>query len=113
MVMATAWSSRQVPCGEAVVRGVLEAAVAYRFSRLRDLNVGDVVLRHLPRHTPTQAVRGATGFFPGEGHRRRKMSVVGGHHGECGARAYNGSLGRRASSGVQGQSLNVQRSRQI
>ena len=32
-------------------------------------------------------------FFPGEGHRRRKGSVVGGHHGECGARADNGSLG--------------------
>ena len=24
---------------------------------------------------------------------RRKGSVVGGHHGECGARAYNGGLG--------------------
>ena len=38
MVMATAWSSGQVPCGEAAVGGVLEAAVAYRFSWLRDLN---------------------------------------------------------------------------
>jgi len=35
-----------------------------------------------------------TGFFPG-GHRRRKGSVVGGHHGECGARAYNGGLGAK------------------
>ena len=26
-------------------------------------------------------------------HRRRKGSVVGGHHGECEARAYNGGLG--------------------
>ena len=25
-------------------------------------------------------------------HRRRKESVVGGHHGECGARAYDGGL---------------------
>ena len=36
-------------------------------------------------------------------HRRRKGSVVGRHHGECGARAYNGFWGR-APSGVQGQS---------
>ena len=27
------------------------------------------------------------------GHRRRKESVVGGHHGKCGARAYNGGPG--------------------
>jgi len=35
-----------------------------------------------------------TGFFPG-GHRRRKGSVFGGHHDECGARAYNGGLGAK------------------
>ena len=28
-----------------------------------------------------------------EVHRRRKRSVVGGHHGECRARTYNGGLG--------------------
>ena len=33
-----------------------------------------------------------TGFYPG-GHRRWKGSVVGGHHGECKARTYNGGLG--------------------
>ena len=32
-------------------------------------------------------------FFQGRGHRRRKGSVVGGHHGECRARAYNGGVG--------------------
>ena len=37
-------------------------------------------------------------------HKRRKGSVVGRHHGEGGARAYNGGLGARAPSGVQGQS---------
>ena len=37
-------------------------------------------------------------FFPG-GHRRRKGSVVGGHHGECGARAYNGGLGQSPQRG--------------
>ena len=37
-------------------------------------------------------------------HRRRKESVVGGHHGECGARVYNEGLGGRAPSGLQGQS---------
>ena len=38
------------------------------------------------------------------GHRRRKGSVVGGPHGKCGARAYNGGLGAEPPSGVQGQS---------
>jgi len=38
-------------------------------------------------------------FFPGEGHRRRKESVVGGHHGECRARAYNGGLGQSPQRG--------------
>jgi len=46
-------------------------------------------------------------------HRRRKGSVVGGHHGECGARAYNGGLGaeplagsrvRAPGQGVRGRS---------
>ena len=41
-------------------------------------------------------------FFQ-RGHRRWKGSVVGGHHGECGAPAYNGGLGANPS-GVQGQS---------
>jgi len=36
--------------------------------------------------------------------RRRKGSVVGGHHGECGARAYNEDLGAEPPAGVQGQS---------
>ena len=44
-----------------------------------------------------------TGFFPGEGHRRRKESVVGGHYGECGARAYNGGLGAEPSAGSRGR----------
>jgi len=39
-------------------------------------------------------------FFPGEGHRRRKGSVVGGHHGECGARTYNGGLGQSPQQGA-------------
>ena len=76
----------------------------------------------LPSHShPSPGAR--TKFFPGEGHRRRKGSVVGGHHGEF------GGLGGRASSGVQRQSswsegeaplklkafwsLDVQQSRQI
>ena len=32
-------------------------------------------------------------------HRRPKGSVVGGHHGECGARAYNGGLGAEPPAG--------------
>jgi len=32
-------------------------------------------------------------------HRRRKGSVVGEHHGECGARAYNGGLGAEPPAG--------------
>jgi len=56
-------------------------------------------------------------------HRRRKGSVVGGHHGECGARAYNGGLwAEPLVSGLGGEAplklkefwlLDVQRSRQI
>ena len=56
-------------------------------------------------------------------HRRRKGSLVGRHHGECGARAYNGGLGAEPLvSGSGGEaplklkafwSLDVQRSRQI
>jgi len=62
-------------------------------------------------------------------HRRRKGSVVGVHHGECGARAYNGGLGAEPPAGSRGRapgqgvrgplklkafwSLAVQRSRQI
>ena len=38
-------------------------------------------------------------------HRRRKGSVVGGHHGECGARAYNGGLGAEPPAGSRGRSL--------
>jgi len=60
---------------------------------------------------------------------RQKGPVVGGHVGECGARAYNGGLGAEPPATVQGQSawsggqnplklkafwsLDVQRSRQI
>ena len=61
-------------------------------------------------------------FFP-RGHRRRKGSLVGMHHGECGARAYNGGPGAEPlvrGSGGQAPlklkafwSLDVQRSRQI
>jgi len=36
-------------------------------------------------------------------HRRRKASVVGGHHGECGARAYNGGLGAEPPAGSMGR----------
>jgi len=56
-------------------------------------------------------------------HRRRKGSLVGGHHGECGARAYKGGLGAEPLvRGSRGRSplklkafwsLDVQRSRQI
>jgi len=35
-------------------------------------------------------------YFP---HRRRKGSVEGGHHGECGARVYNGGLGAEPPAG--------------
>ena len=35
----------------------------------------------------------------GNHHRRRKGSVVGGHHGECGAQAYNGGLGAEPPAG--------------
>ena len=37
-------------------------------------------------------------------HRRRKGSVVGGHHGECGARAYNEGLGAEPPAGSRGRS---------
>ena len=64
---------------------------------------------------------------PSSPHRRRKGSVVGGHHGECGARAYNEGLGAEPPAGSRGRapgqirgakppsfwSLDVQRSRQI
>jgi len=36
-------------------------------------------------------------------HRRRKRSVVGGHNGECGARAYNGGLGAEPLAGSRGR----------
>ena len=36
-------------------------------------------------------------------HRRRKGSVVGGHHGECGARARNGGLGAEPPAGSRGR----------
>jgi len=36
-------------------------------------------------------------------HRRRKGSVVGGHHGECGARAYNGGMGAEPPAGSRGR----------
>ena len=36
-------------------------------------------------------------------HRRRKGSVVGGHLGECGARAYNGGLGAEPPAGSRGR----------
>jgi len=45
------------------------------------------------------------GFFPG-GHRRRKGSVVGGHHGECGARAYNGGMGAEPPAKSRGRAPN-------
>jgi len=64
-----------------------------------------------------------TGFFPGESHRRQKGSVVGGAHGECGARAYNvgpgaeplvrGSGGRSPLKLKAFWSLDVQWGRQI
>ena len=47
-----------------------------------------------------------TGFFSGEGHRRRKRSVVAwGRHGECGARAYNGVLGAEPPAGPRAKPL--------
>ena len=46
-----------------------------------------------------------TGFLPEEGHRRRKGSVVEGHHGECGARAYNGGLGAEPQQGPGAEPL--------
>jgi len=43
-------------------------------------------------------------LLSGDIHRRRKGSVVGGgHHGECGARAYNRGLGAQPPAGVQGR----------
>jgi len=33
---------------------------------------------------------------------RRKGLMVGGHHGECGARAYNGGLGAEPPAGSRG-----------
>ena len=38
-------------------------------------------------------------------HRRRKGSVVGGHHVECGARAYNGGLGAEPPAESRGRAL--------
>ena len=40
---------------------------------------------------PTEPI--SVGATAPTAHRRRKGSVVGGHHGECGARAYNGGPG--------------------
>ena len=34
---------------------------------------------------------------------RRKGLMVGGHHGECGARAYNGGLGAEPPAGSRGR----------
>jgi len=36
---------------------------------------------------------------------RRKGSVVGGHHGECGARAYDGGLGAEPKRGPGAEPL--------
>ena len=36
-------------------------------------------------------------------HRRRKGSVVGVHHGECGARAYNGGMGAEPPARSRGR----------
>jgi len=36
-------------------------------------------------------------------HKRQKRSVVGGHHGECGARAYNGVLGAEPPARSRGR----------
>ena len=36
-------------------------------------------------------------------HRRQKGSEVGGHYGECGARAYNGGLGAEPPAGYRGK----------
>ena len=56
------------------------------------------------RHYTQLSARGAHRiFFPGEGHRRRNGSAVGGHHGECGARAYNGGLGAEPPAGSRGR----------
>ena len=73
--------------------------------------------------TQQRKSRGAHRIFFQGGHRRWKGSVVGWHHGECGARAYNGGPGAeplvRASGGRSPLklkafwSLDVQRSRQI
>ena len=38
-------------------------------------------------------------------HRRRKESLVVGHHGECGARAYNGGLGQSPQRGPGAEPL--------
>ena len=43
-------------------------------------------------------------------HRRRKGSVVGGHHGECGARAYNRGLGAEPPAGSRGRAPGQERS---
>ena len=56
-----------------------------------------------PRHRRRLSVWGTGAKFSWT-HRRRKGSVVRGHHGECGAQAYNGYSGGRAPGGVQGQS---------
>ena len=40
-------------------------------------------------------------------HRRRKGPVVGGHHGECGARAYNGNLGAEGAKPPKAESILV------
>jgi len=83
------------------------------------------------QHGNTCLCQGRPQDFLQGGHKRRKGSVVGGYHGECGAQAYNGDLGaepaagsrgRARGQGVRGQSplklkafwsLDVQRSRQI
>jgi len=44
-------------------------------------------------------------FWRKQIHRRRKGSVVGGHHGDCGARAYNGGPGAKPPEGSMGRAF--------
>jgi len=61
---------------------------------------------HMPYWSPAEVIsRPQLGFIFGGcwRHRRRKGSVVGGHHGECGARVYNGGLGAEPPAGSRGR----------
>ena len=68
----------------------------------RQTYAGDSII---PREHRRKLIKISRGGSKREDHRRQKRSVVGGHHGECGARAYNGSLGQSPQRGPGAEPL--------